>query len=116
MPKRATEVILSEKEQEGLLQITKRHRSEQQMVLRARIVLAAAQGSSNARIARELGGNVYTVRLWRDRWVGLQGIDLEALSLGERLQDAFRPGATPKFTTKQRCQMAVLACEAPSQA
>jgi len=43
MPKRATAVILSEKEQEGLLQITKRHRSEQQVVLRARIVLEAAQ-------------------------------------------------------------------------
>ncbi len=63
MPKRATAVILSEKEQEGLLQITKRHRSEQQMVLRARIVLAAVQGSSNAHIARELGINVDTVRL-----------------------------------------------------
>ena len=44
MPKRATPIVLSEKEQEGLLQITKRHRSEQQVVLRARIVLAAAQG------------------------------------------------------------------------
>ena|SRR5207248_8894945 len=88
MPKRATAVILSEKEQEGLLQITKRHRSEQQVVLRARIVLAAAQGSSNAQIARELGVNVDTVRLWRDRWAGLQGIDLEVLSLAERLQDA----------------------------
>ena len=44
MPKRATAVILSEKEQEGLLQITRRHRSEQHVVLRARIVLAAATG------------------------------------------------------------------------
>ena len=48
--------------------------------------------------------------------MGLQGIALETLCLGERLQDAPRPGATPKFTTEQRCQMAVLACEAPSQA
>ena len=116
MPKRATAVILSEKEQEGLLQITKRHRSEQQVVLRARIVLLAAQGSANARIARELGVNVDTVRLWRDRWVGLQGIDLETLSLLERLQDAPRPGGKPKFSTEQRCQMAALACEAPAQA
>jgi len=116
MPKRATEVILSEKEQEGLLQITKRHRSEQQAVLRARIVLAAAQGSSNAQIARELGASVDTVRLWRDRWVGLQGIDLETLSLVERLQDAPRPGVNPKFSAEQRCQMAALACEAPAQA
>jgi putative transposase len=116
MPKRATTIVLSEKELEGLLQITKRHRSEQQVVLRARIVLAAAQGRSNVQIASELGINVDTVRLWRDRWAGLQGIDLETLSLIERLQDAPRPGVMPKFTTDQRCQMAVLACEAPAKA
>jgi len=79
MPKRATTVVLSEKEQEGLLQITKRHRSEQQVVLRAHIVLAAVQGSSNAQIARELGINVDTVRLWRDRWVGLLSILMRKL-------------------------------------
>jgi putative transposase len=116
MPKRATAVVLKEKEQEGLLQITKRHRSEQQVVLRARIVLLAAQGHTNVQIASELGINVDTVRLWRDRWVGLQGIDLETLSLIERLQDAPRPGVKPKFTIEQRCQMAALACEAPAQA
>ena len=87
-PNEQQQSILSEKEQEALVQITKRHRSEQQQVLRARIVLAAAQGHSNAQIARELAINVDTVRLWRDRWVGLQGIDLETLSLAERLQDA----------------------------
>lgn len=53
------------------MQITKRHRSEQQQVLRARIVLAAAQGHSNTQIACDLVINVDTVRLWRDRWVGL---------------------------------------------
>ena len=75
MPKQATSVVLNEQEEQGLLQITTRHRSEQQVVLRARIVLLAAQGSANARIARELGVNVDTVRLWRDRWAGLQGIE-----------------------------------------
>jgi len=79
-------------------------------------VLATAQGYSNARIARELHVCVDTVRLWRDRWAGLQGIDVETLSLGERLQDAPRPGAIPKFTSEQRCQMAELACEAPAKA
>ncbi len=113
MPKRATQVVLSEKEQEALVQITKRHRSEQQQAQRARIVLAAGQGDSNAQIARELGIDVDIVRLWRDRWVGVQGIDLETLSIAERLQDAPRPGAPPKFTAEQRCQRAALACEAP---
>src|SRR5437870_9191329 len=116
MPKRARQVVLSEQEQEALVQITKRHRSEQQQAQRARIVLAAGQGDSNAQIAHELGIDVDTVRLWRDRWVGLQGIDLETLSIAERLQDAPRPGVKPKITVEQRCQMAALACEAPTKA
>lgn len=65
MPKRATKVILSEPEQEGLEHLTKRHRSEQQQVQRARIILAAGQGRSNAQIGRELAIDVDTVRLWR---------------------------------------------------
>jgi putative transposase len=113
MPKRATQVILSEKEQDELEQITKRYRSEQQQALRARIVLAAAQGLGNAQIAHDLAINVDTARLWRDRWVGLQGIDLETLSVAERLQDAPRPGAPPKIIAEQRCQIAAIACEAP---
>ena len=67
MPKRATKVVLSEKEQETLTRISRRYRSEQQVAQRARIILAAAQGQSNAQIARELVINVDTARLWRDR-------------------------------------------------
>lgn len=116
MPKRATKVNLSEREKEELEQITRRHRSEQQQAQRARIVLAAEQGRSNAQMGRELALNVDTVRLWRDRWVGLQGIDLETFSVAERLQDAPRPGAPPKFMEEHRCQMAAFACEAPMKA
>ncbi len=116
MPKRARVVVLNEKEQEALTRISRRHRSEQQVALRARIILAAAQGQSNASISRELEINVDTVRLWRDRWVGLQGIDLETLGIAERLQDAPRPGVKPKITPEQRCQMEALACEAPMKA
>src|SRR3989442_15639388 len=116
MPKRATRVVLSEKEQEALTRISRRYRSEQQVALRARIVLAAAQGQSNTQIARQLSINVDTARLWRDRWVGLQGIDLDTLSIAERLQDAPRPGKRPEITAEQRCQIAALACEAPSKA
>jgi putative transposase len=116
MPKRATQVSLTDQEQEALVQITKRHRSEQQQVLRARIVLAAAQGRSNVQIAHELAIGVDTARLWRDRWVGLQGIAWETLTVAERLQDAPRPGTPPKFTAEQRCQIAALACEVPREA
>jgi putative transposase len=116
MPKRATAVSLSEKEQEDLTRIIKRHRSEQRLVLRARIVLTAAQGQSNVQIARELNVNVDTARLWRDRWMSLQGIDLKTLRVEERLQDVPRPGVKPQITAEQRCQIAALACEAPSKA
>jgi putative transposase len=54
--------------------------------------------------------------LWRDRWVGFQGIDVDTLSVAERLQDSPRPGKRPQITPEQRCQMAALACEAPSKA
>jgi putative transposase len=113
MPKRATQVTLSKKEQEELEQIIKRHKSEQQQVLRARIVVAAGQGHSNIQIACDLNVTVDTVRLWRDRWVGLQGIDLDTLSIAERLQDAPRSGAPARITSEQRCQIAAIACEAP---
>lgn len=115
MPKRATQIALNEKEREAFVQIVKRHRSEQQEVLRARIILAAAEGRSNAQIARDLTINGDTVRLWRDRWVGLQGIDRETLSIPERLHDAPRPGTPAKITAEQRCQIAALACEAPTK-
>jgi putative transposase len=116
MPKRATGITLSEEEQKELFQISKRRRSEQHVVLRARIILASARGASNAQIAREMAINVDTVRLWRDRWAGLQGIDLQTLGAAERLQEAPRPGVAPKFTAEQRCQMAALACESPAKA
>jgi putative transposase len=115
MPKRASKVMLREKEQEALMRITTRPRSEQRQVLRARLVLAAAHGHSNAQIARDLDINVDRVRLWRERWVGWQGIDLETLSVIERLQDAPRPGAPLQITVEQRCQMVAVACEAPSK-
>src|ERR1700740_539250 len=48
----------------------------QQVVLRCRIVLAAAQGSTDAGIAYTLNVNRHTVALWRRRFVekGLEGL------------------------------------------
>lgn len=115
MPKRATLVWLREEERAALLQVTKRRKSEQQLVLRAQIVLAAGEGKSNVTIAQELSVSVETVRLWRDRWVALQGIDLKDKGVEQRLADALRPGVPACISTEQRCQMELLACEAPSQ-
>ncbi len=115
MPKRATPVQLSKEEQEALLRLTRRHASAQQLVLRARIVLGAGEGLSNAEIGRRLAVSVETVRLWRNRWVRGSGLPLKDKGAEERLADAPRPGVPAGISAEQRCQMELLACEAPSQ-
>ena len=110
------EVVLSEEERRGLEGLVRAHRTPQQIALRARIVLAAADGLNNTQIARQLGVDADTVRLWRMRWLGLQAASLEDLSLTERLTDAPKPGAPARITAEQVCQVVALACEAPEKA
>ena len=43
----------------------------------------------------------------------MQDIQLEDLSIEDRLQDAPRPGAPAKITADQRCRIEALACEKP---
>ena len=90
-----------EEEQTALVQLTKRHKSGQQLVLRAQIVLAAGEGQSNVKIAQELSVSVETVRLWRNRWVAGRGIALKERGVEERLADAFRPGAPARISAEQ---------------
>jgi len=110
---KAQEVKLSDAERQGLEKLTRQHQIGQQIALRARIVLAAAQGRKNKEIVEKYQVTADTVRLWRNRWVKLQDISLDDLSLEARLQDAPRPGAPAKITADQRCQIEALACEKP---
>jgi transposase len=111
---RPAAIELSEAERQGLEALRRRHRTPQQLVLRARIVLAAAAGLNNAQIARDLAVDVTTARLWRGRWLGLQAVGLAELSVEERLTDAPRSGKPPGITAEQQCQIVALACAAPS--
>ena len=110
---KAQVVTLSDVERQGLEKLTKRHQVGQQIALRARIVLAAADGQKNKEIAQTYRITLDTVRLWRNRWVKLQDISLEDLSIEDRLQDAPRPGAPARITADQRCRIEALACEKP---
>ena len=106
-------VNLSDKERQGLEQLIRRHSTPQQIALRGRIVLAAAQGKNNAQVARELDITVLTARLWRDRWLALQPISLDDLTVAERLEDLPRPGTPARITADQRCKVEAMACEDP---
>jgi transposase len=107
-------VHLPDGERQALEKLIKRHSTEQQVALRARIVLAAAAGQGNAQIGRELQVTVDTARLWRQRWLDLQAIPASELSAEERLQDLPRPGAPARITADQVCQIEALACEKPA--
>jgi putative transposase len=106
-------VNLSDAERNGLEKLIKRHQVGQQIALRARIVLAAADGQTNKEIAQTYSITLDTVRLWRNRWVKLQDISLEDLRIEDRLQDAPRPGAPARISADQRCRIEALACEKP---
>jgi putative transposase len=110
---KAQVVNLSDAERQALEKLIKRHQVGQQIALRARIVLAAADGQKNKGIAQSYHVTLDTVRLWRNRWVMLQDISLADLSVEERLQDAPRPGAPGRITADQRCRIEALACEKP---
>jgi putative transposase len=107
-------IALSEADREALEALVRRHRTGQQLALRARMILAAADGLNNAQIGRQLGVEADTVRRWRGRWLRLQAVERAELSVPERLSDVPRPGAPPRITAEQVCRVVALACEAPS--
>jgi putative transposase len=116
MPVPKAEVVnLSDAERQALAKLIKRHQVGQQIALRARIILAAADEQTNTEIAQASNVTLDTVRLWRNRWVKLQDISWDDLSLEDRLQDAPRPGAPAKITADQRCRIEALACEKPEE-
>jgi len=110
------EIILAAAERQELQKLVSRPTTEQQKALRGRIVLLAAEGNNTPEIARELENSLDTVRLWRRRWLDWQPISLADLSVAERLEDLPRPGAPPRLTADQVCQIEQIACEQPEKA
>lgn len=112
---KAAPLSLSEKERGALEKLVRRHSTAQQVAVRGRIVLAAAEGKGNSEIAREVGLGVDRVREWRMRWISLQTVPLEELPAIERLSDVPRPGRPSEITAEQVCQIVALACEQPKE-
>ncbi len=79
-----TALTLTGEDRETLDRWTRRPKTAQALALRARIVLAAAEGRSNDAVAAELAVNTHTVGKWRRRFAE-QGPD--------GLLDEPRPGA-----------------------
>ncbi|MET7312655.1 IS630 family transposase [Streptomyces sp. NPDC005571] len=82
------------------------HKSEYRQRVRAQMVLHAARGHPNARIARATGLHLDTVRRWRHRFAeqGLAG-----------LRDRQRSGRPTSFTPLQAAEVKALACRLPAE-
>lgn len=85
-PKKA--LTVESADQEKLQMLARRPKTAQRLAIRSKIVLQAAEGSSNQKIAGRLGVTGATVGKWRERF-RLHGLD--------GLGDASRPGAPRKM-------------------
>ena len=82
-------IVLSDEDRAVLEAIVAKRRSEQRMVIRARIVLLAADAQTNADIADRMGIALNTVIKWRKRFFE-EGV--------EGLKERKRAGRKPKFS------------------
>ena len=98
-------IVLTDTQRGDLDRLVRAGRTEQRLALRARIVLLAADGLPNARIAASLDICQDTARTWRHRWCAAPGVS----SLG----DAKRCGRPAVFTALQVAQVKALACTPP---
>ena len=108
-PKHTQKIVLSDQQREDLELIIRKRKSSQSLVLRAKFILAGAEGKSLLGTSKALKCTRETVTRWRRHWVD-RSDDLPTL---ERLQEAPRPGAPPKFTAEQICQIVALSCDKP---
>ena len=100
------QIVLSDEENAVLMARARSVRGAYRDRLRARIVLAAAAGKTNAAIARELGVCTDTVRKWR------RGFAAGRLA---GLKDAPRSGRPPVYAAADRAEAVALACALPAE-
>jgi transposase len=103
-PSSPYQIVLTVDERAALVALT-RPTAQARMVVRARIVLAAADGGSNTGIARDLDVCEDTVRKWRCRY---------ALRRLPGLADAQLPGRPRRLSAVQQAQVTAIACELPA--
>jgi transposase len=102
---RAVPVTLTAAERTTLTERVRGAKTAHRDRLRAQIVLAAARGQDNARIAADLRVTTDTVRKWRGRFAG-RGLD--------GLADLPRCGRPRRISELTRAAVVALACQLPA--
>lgn len=104
-------VSVSHSECKVLRKLIRSGKTEQRLVMRARIILLSQKGYAHSKIALDVGIHQNTVRKWQQRWLTSEG---QAASVAERLRDAPRSGAPGTFTPEQLTHLFAIACEPPA--
>jgi transposase len=102
---RAVPVTLTAAERKTLKKRARRAKTPYRDRLRAQIVLAAARGRDNARIAADLRISADTARKWRGRF---------AVRRLDGLNDLPRPGRPRRISALERAAVVALACQLPA--
>lgn len=105
----AAPITLNATQRQTLEAIVRKRTSAQQLVTRAKIILAADAGEGVRETTRALGVTRKVVQGWRRRWLERA----EVADVEVRLADAPRPGAPATYGPEQICAIVALACEKP---
>lgn len=109
MARFAAPIGLTDEERSELERLIRTGSTSQQLALRARMIVLAADGVGVGETAQQLGVWRKGVSVWRARWrAGGAG-----KTVAERLADAPRSGAPTTITPEQTCAIVALACERP---
>jgi len=125
MPGKAARLIITERQQEILRDMTVSRSCPQGLALRAGMILGAFERKLNSEIAEQLDCERHAVGVWRRRWkagfeklihaecLGRPG-DLRRM-IAKALGDDPRPGRRSRFDPDQIAMIVAVACEPPEK-
>jgi transposase len=114
-------LVLGDRQRSILEAVVRQTHCPRVIALRARVVLAAADGMGASEAGREAGCSREVARRWRERFAAAAAGWGEAAGEWDRdvlagkvlgaLEDRERSGAPATFTPEQLCQIMAVACE-----
>jgi putative transposase len=124
MPGKAAKVVITERQQDILLQMTRSRSCPQGLARRAEIILLAFDGLRNGPLADRLGYERHAVGIWRRRWASafdtltriecLEGVSALRAAIEDVLRDDDRSGCPATFAPDRIARILAVACEPPA--
>lgn len=121
----APSISVSSRQREILERIISRRKMDHQYVIRAKLILMAADGFSINHISEKLSLHRNRVRSWRKRWSEASELLSEVEAQGDEKQllqtilnifsDKAREGRPLTYDAKVVCQIIAVACEDPQE-